>query len=460
MSQTPERERKNRFQVSREVREEFVNGIAESMLSLAKTAGENKSVNGPREAHFSPTTGKEYGGANMVRLMLTSIEKGYQDNRWITFKQLDQFQKDNPDLKTGIKKGEHGTKLLRPEEIYFTVGDDGKWTFHTPDEAKNIEMQRHQGAILPPTQHKTLFYPFTVFNAEQLYGFPPKEKPAQAMRQTERNDLVERFVASSGVVIEHHNGPASYSHAEDRIKMPFPSSFASSDDYYATVLREFYAATGHSSREDRLDEPQTLRTQAFEEMRAEMFSMLIGAKLNLPVPENNSSAQIALWNQKFSGGDGKELFYAATDAARMVTAMNQFESGERPKAWWFPKVEAWPEMEAMQRQRNSDQGIEPVILDAKRDPASRPAPPSLAESAAAFQATDDPVTKARLILQNPDFLHMALQQDPNAARELASLCDSLSQTLHMELDAQPRQEVAPAAHVPEQQTASAPRMRM
>ena len=34
MSEQP-RERKNRFQISREVQEEFVNGIAETMLSLA-----------------------------------------------------------------------------------------------------------------------------------------------------------------------------------------------------------------------------------------------------------------------------------------------------------------------------------------------------------------------------------------------------------------------------------------
>ena len=40
MSQTPQKEKKGRFQVSREVQEEFVNGIAETMLSLSQTAGE------------------------------------------------------------------------------------------------------------------------------------------------------------------------------------------------------------------------------------------------------------------------------------------------------------------------------------------------------------------------------------------------------------------------------------
>lgn len=91
----------------------------------------------------------------------------------------------------------------------------------------------------------------------------------------------------------------------------------------------------------------------------------------------------------------------------------------------------------MQVDRYAAKGVYPPQTPRAAAPDSstpRPAPPTLAESAEAFTATDDPVAKARLILQNPDFLEMALKQDPNATRELASLCDSLSQTLHMELD--------------------------
>lgn len=462
MSQTPQPEKKSRFQLSREVQEEYVNGIADTMLKLAERAGGKKTIAAPLEVPFSTMTDREFGGANMTRLMLASMEKGYKDNRWITYNQLEQLKKDNPDLKTGFKKGQHGIKLLRPEEIFFTVKEDGKWNFLTQDEARDIEAQRKQGADLPPTQHKTLFYPFTVFNAEQLYGFPPKEQPAQAMTAAERNEFVDRLIASSGVAVEHHSGPASYDPATDQIKMPFPDSFDKPEEYYAVKLREFYSATGHSSRENRQREPQTLKSRAFEEMRAEMFSIMAGAKLNLPMPENSAASQMAQWNQKFSGGDVKEVFRAATDAARMVSTMRQYEAGERPKAWWFPKEEAWPELQAMQKERDAAVGAYVQATDkaAQREPASRSGPPSLVESVAAFQATDDPVAKARLILQNPEFLNMALQQDPNAARELASLCDSLSTVLHMELDEQARQGAAPAAPAPEQQTASAPRMRM
>ena len=142
MSQTPQ-EKKSRFQVSREVQEEFVNGIAEAMLALtSKVAGKPHVTNTPTGTPFCPTTGREYGGPNMLRLMLAGMEKGYQDDRWMTFKQIQQYQDEHPNLKVGIKKGQHGIKLLRPEEIFFTIGEDEQWTFHSQDEARAIEIGR------------------------------------------------------------------------------------------------------------------------------------------------------------------------------------------------------------------------------------------------------------------------------------------------------------------------------
>lgn len=99
MSQEQPSERKNRFQISREVQEEFVNSVAENMLSLASTAGQWQkpwTADTPMGMPFCVTTGREYGGANMVKLMLTGIINGYQDDRWLTFKQLQQVQADHP----------------------------------------------------------------------------------------------------------------------------------------------------------------------------------------------------------------------------------------------------------------------------------------------------------------------------------------------------------------------------
>lgn len=453
MSQTPQ-QKKSRFQLSREVQEEFVNGIAQTMLSLAENAEQGQpSV---AETPFCPVTGKEYSGANMVRLTLTAMEKGYADNRWLTFKQLQAVREEHPDLNIRIRKGEHGVTVLRPEDVFFTVEKDGKWNFVSEEQAKGI----------PDVRRHTLLYPFTVFNAAQIENFPAREQPAPSMTEAQRNELLERFVASSGVAVEHGKGVPRFDHRTDTVRLPHPENFHSSGDYYAAKLREFFKATGHTSREARQPvKAQTLKGCAFEEMRAEMFSMLAGAKFGLPMPEHGSAERLRLWNQTFSGGESRALFRAASEAARALTTLRQFEAGEQPAARWFPKREAWPELVEMQKQRDAVTG---VSFRENASGASRPASGSttsrsLSESARAFEKTDDLTVKARLILQNPDFLNMALRLDPSATRELAALCDQVSQALHMELDEKLRS--APGAvenplPLNEQKAASARRMRM
>lgn len=455
MSQTPQKEKKSRFQLSREVQEEFVNGIAQTMLSLAEKAEQNQISMG--EAPFCPVTGKEYSGANMVRLTLTAMEKGYADNRWLTFKQLQAVREEHPDLNIRIRKGEHGVTVLRPEDVFFTEEKDGKWNFVSEEQAKGI----------PDVQRHTLLYPFTVFNAAQIENFPAREKTAPVMSEAQRNELLERFVASSGVAVEHGKGLLFFDHKTDTVRLPYPENFHSSGAYYAAKLREFFTATGHRSREARQPvKAQTLKSCAFEEMRAEMFSMLAGAKFGLPMPEHGSAERLRLWNQTFSGGESRALFRAASEAARVLTTLRQFEAGEQPAARWFPRREAWPELMEMQKQRDAASGVsfrKDAFSGAPRPAPGRADSRSPAESADAFDKADDLTVKARLILQNPDFLKMALRLDPSATRELAALCDQVSQALHMELDEKLRS--APGAvenplPLNEQKAASARRMRM
>ena len=469
MSQERSAEKKNRFQISREVQEEFVNSVAENMLALAETAGKWQkpwTADSPMGMPFCATTGREYGGANMVKLMLTSIVNGFSDDRWMTFKQFQQFQGDHPARDMKIKKGAKGVKLLRPEEIAFIVGEDGKWQYLTDKQLKEFAAQKEQGLEIPDVQRMTLFYPFTVFNAAQIEGFPQKEQQAHAMTTVERNDFVERFIACTGIPVEHHGGDALYEPAADTVKMPFPERFTIHEEYYATKLHETYHATGHAKRENRKEkQTHNIKNFAFEEMRAEMFSMLAGAKFDLPMPASNSAAYINHWNQKFSGGDAKGVFQAAAEAAKVLTIMHQFEMGEQPRAAWFPRNETWAALIEEQAQRDAVTGAhmatpvealaEAAAARSTDDPMPRPAPISSAASAQAFQDADADVVKARILLQNPDFLIKVLKQDSDAARSLADVCASFSSTLSMELDEKNRAALAPTGT-----EAPATRMRM
>lgn len=464
--------KKNRFEISAEVQEEFVNGIAENMLKLAEKAGKWEkgwASETPLGMPFCPVTGREYSGANMVRLLLTGMLSGYKDDRWMTFNQLQEIQKKNPDLKMHIKKGEHGVRILRPEEIFFTIDEDGKWNFLKPKEVKELRVMEENGEPIPDVHRKTLFYPFTVFNAAQIEGFPAKEKVIAPMTEIQRDEFVEQFVASSGVVVQHYDGDPCFSHSENAVKLPHPETFVSTEEYYATKLHEFFHATGHESREDRQKkQTQTLKGYAFEEMRAEMFSMLAGAMLNLPMPESNSAAYIDSWNQKFSGGDAKAVFKSASEAAKMLTVLCQYGRGEEPTVKWFPKSSEWPELIDNQRERDIANGVH---IAQKEDssiqvfqPVLRKPEPSLPEVVANFRdAADNPAVQARLILQSPDFLDQALKLDPEQTMKLADLCNHFAQVLSMETEAKlaaSPKAVESSIPLKEQEIASQKRMRV
>jgi antirestriction protein ArdC len=344
--------RKNRFAVSREVQTEFVDAVARAMSELAeKIRTGDKPVPVPQQ--YCPVTGHAYAGPNMTRLMLESMRQGYKDDRWLTFKQLQQHKFDNKDFKPTIRKGEHGVKLLRTEDVFFTVDDAGKWNFLSEEQAKEA---RQQGDG-PKVQRKTLFYPYTVFNCSQIDGFPPKENPAPALSAAERNAILDKFVACAGIPVEYGSERATYSPEEGTVKLPAPEQFSGEDIYQAMKLRLAFHATSHAGRENR-----ELGEEGYTEMmRGETFSMLAGARFGLPMPADGGS-----WEKQFEGRDVREAFEAAADAARMLSVLDQFARDEQPKAKWFPKQEEWPALIA------ADAGKQQAATPPAPEPSTAP----------------------------------------------------------------------------------------
>ena len=53
---------------------------------------------------MNPTTDKTYRGGNAIHLMATGLRRGYEDPRWMTYKQA-------ADLGWQVRKGEKGTQI-------------------------------------------------------------------------------------------------------------------------------------------------------------------------------------------------------------------------------------------------------------------------------------------------------------------------------------------------------------
>jgi len=72
---------------------------------------------------FNPTTDKAYRGGNAVHLMATGLSRGYEDPRWMTYKQAAENGWQ-------VRKGEKGTHIefwelkARPEEEDGRTGQE------------------------------------------------------------------------------------------------------------------------------------------------------------------------------------------------------------------------------------------------------------------------------------------------------------------------------------------------
>lgn len=563
-SPNPAPNRKDRFQRSQDAQAAFVASFAETMRNIAAQGGMSGDM-AARSLPYSAVSGHEFSGANMALLMLKSEERGYTDDRWLTFEQLQKYRRDHPDEKVHIRAGEKGTTVLTSRWVSY-VEEGGERRVLSPEEVLDNERQKSNGLAAPEVKKALLYTPYTVFNAQQIEGFPAKEKERPAMSQRDRRELVDRFVAAAGIELDYtaQRSPSRWDEKENRISMSGPHLFQRMGNFLLQKLRETFRAFGHESRENSpLYAGETLKKRGLEEMRAEILGMLAGRYLGIERDTGRMAQHVGLWDQSFGKKDTRSLFRAVTDAGKVLSLLHQFAEGETPKAKWFPPKEAWEENfrateykelkammefvgEELRMQRGDNPAPHPQLgesilravereapLDELRDKlkeawpvlanaphlvtvglaesaakylpegmfererekvvammdgarrmqqqtreqgaaaeapqeapvqpvaAAQPEPPTKTEireqALKAFDnMSDDTVTRVRMLLRDPDFLKAALKDDPECARDLASLCDNVSTALHAELEEMKQREhdtPAPQASSP------APRMR-
>ena len=167
--------------------------------------------------------GRPYHGVNALMLWCTAIDKGYEDPRWLTFKQVN-------------KLGGHVNKGEKAQIVEY-------WQWEK--EVENPETGEKEKV---PLEHPKV-YRAAVFNADQCTGLPKLRHQAQKWSPVER---AENIIAANGVPVTHNtDGSAFYSHGGDFICLPPRESFATVDAYYSTLLHEVGHSTGHPTRLNR-----------------------------------------------------------------------------------------------------------------------------------------------------------------------------------------------------------------
>ena len=248
-----------------------------------------------------------YRGINRWNTMITQACKGYDDNRYLTFKQAQ-------DLGGNVRKGEQGTIIVFWKQL--VVEDTVE-----PEDGQMVDLEQEtKPRNIPLLKHHH------VFNLEQTDGckIGPLEPPdLQEHSPLERaDDILSKMPNPPEIeTYTHNNTPARYQPGEDRIKIPDMGRYPTPEAWYSTLFHELTHSTGHTRRLGRLQPGHTENLHAYgrEElvagMGAAMLCALAGIEHQTAV---NNAAYIKAWRDTIAADHGivikaASLAQASTD---------------------------------------------------------------------------------------------------------------------------------------------------
>lgn len=244
------------------------------------------NIGGPRPIR---STGEPYRGINVLLLWIASATKGFQYDRFMTYRQAQE-------LGGQVRKGETGTSIVKYGTIQRSV-ENGR------GEQEDRDIPYLKG--------------YTVFNVSQIDDLPdgfysaPLPKP-----EIERIERADRFIANTGAAIHHEGNRACYIPSTDQIKMPPLQSFNDKEAYYSVLFHELSHWSGAASRLNRIKScNMRTREYRFEEIVVEIAACFLCADLDITAsvrPE--SSSYIAHWLDALKAD--KRLIFKAASAAQ------------------------------------------------------------------------------------------------------------------------------------------------
>lgn len=253
---------------------------------------------------------RRYNGVNRLILMIASMEHGWNDNRFYTFKQISDMEGCK------VKSGSKATKV----EYWIAYDMKEKKSLKLSEYAKllreNPERKEEEFRLYPKVSY--------VFNAEQIEGLEPRK--VQESYILEPNILAEEVIKvlseNMEVGIVYGGDEAYYSPTNDYIRLPLKESFVSESELYGTTFHEFAHASG---AESRLNRPLTsfyadTQSYALEELRAEIASTFMCAEIGIDMPQaviENHKGYVQSWLSQIKENHNI-LFSAIKDADRIA----------------------------------------------------------------------------------------------------------------------------------------------
>ncbi len=254
-----------------ESRQEIVDKlIAQMEKGYASTRAAWNSMKTGRP--YNPESEAVYNGINRFRLMFAALEHGYEDPRWMTYKQA-------KDAGYQIKAGAKSVLLE-------------KWIYYKEVPCLDENGEQVIGADGQPQMKKLMYKKpivnyFRVFNAEQIIGVPEYVK--EQITEDQYSDYADKFEKSSKCPVCYENqDSAYYSAVEDKIHLPPKAAFKNNETRLGVLLHEMAHSTGHESRLNRpLLNAFGTPEYAKEELNAELTSLFLENDFNISIePES------------------------------------------------------------------------------------------------------------------------------------------------------------------------------
>lgn len=275
----------------------------------------------------SAVTGKKYRGINNLYLSLVAMAENYGDNRWATFRQMEEKG-------WTFKKDEEGHTLGKGKSVsveYYEMRDKETKRRFDRSVLDGMTFDEQREYMDKNVYWLRKFY--RVFNCSLMDGVPAKEMP-----MIDVNDRIEKAEAildywnANESKIVYGGSQAFYRPSTDEVHLPEREKFKSTQSFYDTALHEIGHSTGHESRLNRdLSGGFGSQSYAMEELRAEIASIFMAQDLGIEPSEDrlqNNAAYIQSWKDEIKENPNA-LFTAIADADKIARYVSSKEQAYR-----------------------------------------------------------------------------------------------------------------------------------
>ena len=275
----------------------------------------------------SAVTGKKYRGINNLYLSLVAMAENYGDNRWATFRQMEEKG-------WTFKKDEEGHTLGKGKSVsveYYEMRDKETKRRFDRSVLDGMTFDEQREYMDKNVYWLRKFY--RVYNCSLMDGVPAKEMPTIDVNdRIEKAEAILDYWNANESKIVYGGSQAFYRPSTDEVHLPEREKFKSTQSFYDTAFHEIGHSTGHQSRLNRdLSGGFGSQSYAMEELRAEIASIFMAQELGIEPSEDrlqNNAAYIQSWKDEIKENPNA-LFTAIADADKIARYVSSKEQAYR-----------------------------------------------------------------------------------------------------------------------------------